>query len=92
MLAGEPVVLELEPRRPIEHIAVREMRFTVYLPSPKRERYVFTTEAYAPHDVLIGGSDRQDGGISVIFRVAFDPNLRKDMETIQVSGQGARSV
>ncbi|MBE3518891.1 MAG: hypothetical protein IMW97_01145 [Firmicutes bacterium] len=71
----QPSVRQTVPFRSKECATVQ-----VYLPSPKRERYVFTTEAYAPYDVLIAGSDRQDGTIGVIFRVAFDPDPRKSVE------------
>lgn len=73
VIPGEPVSLNLEIR-PVEDVRVIERTTTVYLTSPKREGYVFTSEAYAPYNVLIAASDREDSTTGVIFHVTFTPD------------------
>ena len=59
---------------PLGEQYVVEKDVTVYLVSPIRERYVFTSEAHALYDILIGASDKEDPTIGVIFQVAFRPD------------------
>ncbi len=90
---GNPLMQEVaipkpQPMPPRENLGVVETATTVYLPSPVRDRYIITTQASAPYDVLIAGSEREDKTKGVIFQVKFSASGEIQVKDQSFPGKG----